>query len=130
MMIPMNANVASQTMFVTTNTSEKLTTPRTKANTAPMSALVPICTPRGCQITKTNVPINKSVALITTHARTQLFFQADPMPNTQSPLSTPNENDPSVSESHNTPISLVVPPSQTLHLLKFLDAVKCVIGSY
>ena len=42
-MIPINAKVASQTMFVTIKTSGKLTTPKTKAIQAPTTADVPIC---------------------------------------------------------------------------------------
>ena len=64
MMIPMNANVASQTMSITVITSLRLTTPTMSAAIAPMTAVVPICKPFGCQITKMRV-IRKRVGLKT-----------------------------------------------------------------
>ena len=54
-MIPINASVASQTMSITVMTSWKLTTPMSRATIAPMTVVVPICKPFGCQITKMRV---------------------------------------------------------------------------
>ena len=65
MIIPINAKVASQTMLVTTSTSAKLTTSKSKAKIAPMMAVVPICKPLGCQITKLRVRRKREVATIT-----------------------------------------------------------------
>ena len=47
MIIPINAKVASQTIFVTVITSSKLTTPKIRAVIAPNIAVVPICKPLG-----------------------------------------------------------------------------------
>ena len=63
-MIPINASVASHTILVTVITSLKFTTPNTKATIAPITAVVPICKPFGCQIIKTNVTKNRLIAKI------------------------------------------------------------------
>jgi len=60
--MPTKASVASQMMLKTTRTSSKLTTPTSSATIAPMTAVVPICRPRGCQMTKISVMRNMSVA--------------------------------------------------------------------
>jgi hypothetical protein len=61
-MIPIKANVASQTIAVTVMTSEKLTTPNSSATSAPPTAVVPIFNPLGCHITKTSVAKNTPIA--------------------------------------------------------------------
>ena len=48
-------------------TSEKLTTPRTKATIEPITAVVPICKFFGCQITKISVTIKIRLATIILH---------------------------------------------------------------
>lgn len=50
-----NVKVAFQTIPVTSNTSEKLTTPVMIATTAPIKAVIPISKPFGCHITKIKV---------------------------------------------------------------------------
>ena len=62
--IPINDNVASHTISVTINTSLKLTTPKTNAIIAPITAVVPICKFLGCQITKISVSIKIALANI------------------------------------------------------------------
>ena len=62
-MIPIKASVASQTMPVTVRTSSTETTPNSSASTAPMTAVVPICSPLGCQMTKRSTPRKSSAAL-------------------------------------------------------------------
>jgi len=64
MIIPINDKVASQTISVTINTSLKVTTPKTKATIAPITAVVPICKSLGCQITKISVIIKIPLANI------------------------------------------------------------------
>jgi hypothetical protein len=55
MMMPMKARVASQMIVKTVYTSSRLTTPKAKALNAPITAVVPICNPRGCQMTRISV---------------------------------------------------------------------------
>jgi hypothetical protein len=61
--IPIKAKVASQIMPKTTITSSKLTTPDSRAAIAPIMAVVPICRPFGCHITKSSVIRKMSMAI-------------------------------------------------------------------
>ncbi|MNJ72176.1 hypothetical protein D3C77_687980 [compost metagenome] len=63
MMIATNANVAFHTIFVTSETSAKLTTPVNSARVAPPIADQPIPSPFGCQMTKHNVSKNIMIAI-------------------------------------------------------------------
>src|SRR5699024_3753615 len=59
-----NVNVAFHTIDVTSSTSEKLTTPVIIAMMAPISAVIPISKPLGCQITNIKVTTKIQIAKI------------------------------------------------------------------
>ncbi len=59
-----NVKVAFQTIPVTSNTLEKLTTPVMIATTAPIKAVIPISKPFGCQITKVKVKRKITIAKV------------------------------------------------------------------
>ena len=54
------------------NTSFKLTTPKTKAIIAPITAVVPICKPFGCHITK--IKVTKKIKLATIILRLRTIY--------------------------------------------------------
>lgn len=59
-----NVKVAFQTIPVTSNTLEELTTPVMIATTAPIKAVIPISKPFGCQITKVKVKRKITIAKV------------------------------------------------------------------
>ena len=69
--IATNVSVAFHTILVTSITSDHPTTPVRSATTAPITAVIEISNPLGCQITKINVSTKmvmakKSSSIITT----------------------------------------------------------------
>ncbi len=66
--------VAFQTIPVTSNTSERLTTPVMIATTAPIKAVIPISKPFGCQITKVKVKRKITIAKIVINSHLTSHF--------------------------------------------------------
>lgn len=90
--------VASQTMPQTTPTSARPTTPVPSATAAPASALQPMPSPLGCQITRVRVARKIVSASIGCPLRERVQSQPDDCQTRPKEAGIPGESDPSPSE--------------------------------